>query len=53
MMEEDSLNVDGIEQLWRIILDANNEILASDASTYLVNFYLDVSTKSFVLQANV
>ncbi|RPA96030.1 hypothetical protein L873DRAFT_1270836 [Choiromyces venosus 120613-1] len=41
MMEEDSLNVDGIEQLWRIILDANNEILASDASTYLVNFYLD------------
>lgn len=47
----DSINLDGMEQLWRIILEANNEMLASDASTYLVNFYLDVGLPEYPLSS--
>lgn len=41
-MDEESVNIEGIEQLWRIILKAPSDRLAADATTYFVNLYLDV-----------
>lgn len=41
-MDEDCVNIEGIEQLWRIILNAPNDRLAADVTAYFVTLYLDV-----------
>jgi len=44
-MDEDDVKVieiAGVEQLWRIILDSNDEKLAASTIAFLVHVYLDV-----------
>jgi hypothetical protein len=40
--DSQSIHIEGIEQLWRIVLCAPDATLASSASAALVAFYLDV-----------
>ncbi|KAI5841093.1 hypothetical protein DFP73DRAFT_134692 [Morchella snyderi] len=39
--EEDCVNFEGVEQLWRIILKAPDDKLAAEATSYFMNLYLD------------